>query len=880
MFDRVSHSTQPLPVGQAHDPAPLDPRVERQQQCRGTLEHYLTVPNGTLFGPAKQAVLNAMTGLDLTPEQAQLIRNSLGREALQHDVGDGNDIALVVAVMRKLRQDHHSTLSKPNKLPRAYDEAARCLTQLARHEQPTVSPKGFLGLKKHHYFGLAPGSKPTKATVRQIVQAQGSLAYLDVSDLDLSDVDLTQTEMAGTLMRRTKLNVPSLQHAIDCRAMLHGADLSGLDLRRVNWRFADVSGVILWRARVNGADVTFLNRGFANLRGVDVREQDLRGADVEGADLQDAVLADAEVDGPVLQRAIVCGAITTRVQAVGQDLRCLKPQGYELDLREANLKHSDLRGVDFRHCQVCLRHAELEGANFEGALMNGDGLEEFLAVGANLTGANFYGRDLRRVPLPAGLDWPIVLRKARLEHAYLVGHWLRQVRFQGATFDNDTVILFEFSDNLDLDFNHLNNPSGSFFTAVESIDNEYGTLKRSLMTQVVEELARHDIDSLVEPMLQILLNRPFDYSGVIAGDKAFRDKFLRCLAKKADRSAVPMNNNGLRFFVDRYLSKLSPSELKTFMFQKNNLFIQIIHQGLASKEASTHRLTRELYQNYLAMPRVISVHEKLDQALMGDYRIFTKGEDNFAVSEEYMDKFLYKTHPEYGVQWNEDLVLFKRGVATEIKNIGADVFQDFTVFLNNFAFETKQAKLLRLLELLVLGPDHAAFVAAIGATQSNIKLCEVDAQTRLYQTFDRVYKATGMGALLHGAARAKLELREAHLGAILEAYEMTRADRRTQATLLLLGGIFARFSSSRVFGRELDSPHAVRNYAYGLMKAALATDATLVPGPTFDDWTKRMLGMPGAMHCSGALSDDVIEYCRALPGFNQSFAGVIPPAWQ
>ncbi|ANJ86764.1 hypothetical protein MB84_31410 (plasmid) [Pandoraea oxalativorans] len=833
------------------------------------------------MGPDKQAVLNAMTGLDLTPEQAQVIRNSLGHEALQHEGGAGNDIALVVAVMRKLRHDHRSTLPNLGKPPKAYDEAASCLEHLARYEQPTVSAKGFHVVKKHHYFCLAPGSKPTKAAVKQIVQARGTLAYLDLSDLDLRDVDLTRTDMTGTLMRRTKISVPSLQHAIDCQAMLHGADLSGLDLRLINWRFADVSGVILWGARVNGADVTFLNRGFANLRGVDLHDQFLRGADVEGADLRDALLAGAEVDAPVLQRAIVCGAVITRVQAVGQSLCELQPQGHEVDLREANLSRADLTGVNFRGCRVCLRQADLAGANFDGALMNGDGLEEFLAAGANLTGANFYGRDLRHVRVRAGHDRPIVLRKTQLGHAHLAGSWLRQARFQGAIFDDDTVILFEFSDDLDLDFNHLNNPSGSFFTAVESIDDEYGALKRNLMTQVVEELARHDLDSLVEPMLQILLNRPFDYAGVITGNKAFRDKFLHCLAKKAERAAVPLNHHGLIFFVDRYLAKLSQSDLKAFMFQKNNLFIQIIHQGLASPEESTQQLCRDIYQNYLAMPRVISVHEKLDRALMEDYRIFTKGEDNFAVSEHYMDKFLYKTHPEYGVRWNDDRVLFKRGVDTEIDDIEADVFQDFTVFLNSFAFEKKHAKFLRLLELLRLGPYLAAFVSVMGTTRSELHLCGVEDQRRLYDTFDHVYQVRGMGALHDGEAKVALELNRDHLDAILADYELTRADARSQATLLLLlGGVFARFSSSRGLGQERDSPHAVRSYAFGLMKAARATDETLVPGPTFEGWTDRLLGMGDAMECSGMLSDDLIKYCYTLPGFHARFAGVIPPAWQ
>jgi hypothetical protein len=91
--------------------------------------------------------------------------------------GAGNDIAPVVAVMRKLRHDHRSTSSNPGKPPQAYDEAASCLTHLARDERPTVCAKGFRGMKKHHYFCPAPGGKPTKAAVKQIVRAQDSLAY-------------------------------------------------------------------------------------------------------------------------------------------------------------------------------------------------------------------------------------------------------------------------------------------------------------------------------------------------------------------------------------------------------------------------------------------------------------------------------------------------------------------------------------------------------------------------------------------------------------------------------------------------------------------------------------------------------------------------------
>ena len=109
----------------------------------------------------------------------------------------------------------------------------------------------------------------------------------------------------------------------------------------------------------------------------DLRDANLRGTDLSGANLRDADLRSADLSG-----ADLWGAYLRDTNLRGADLR-------DANLRDANLRGADLRGADLRDAYLMntdlsgadLRRADLSGANLRGAdLMNTD------LSGANLRG--------------------------------------------------------------------------------------------------------------------------------------------------------------------------------------------------------------------------------------------------------------------------------------------------------------------------------------------------------------------------------------------------------------------------------------------------------------------------------------------------------------
>lgn len=143
---------------------------------------------------------------------------------------------------------------------------------------------------------------------------------------------------------------------------LHGARLTGEDLRKADLAGRDLQSAVLTGSDLRGAKLVGANMSGADLAGADLREADLTGADLHGATLAGADLRGADVSGAGLRGATLTGA----------DLR-------EADLGGAGLHEADLRGAD-------LRGADLDRADFAGADLGGANLE-----GAKLGEANLGG---------------------------------------------------------------------------------------------------------------------------------------------------------------------------------------------------------------------------------------------------------------------------------------------------------------------------------------------------------------------------------------------------------------------------------------------------------------------------------------------------------
>ena len=84
------------------------------------------------------------------------------------------------------------------------------------------------------------------------------------------------------------------------KAVLDGADLSGVDLSEASLNFAHLSG-----ADLSGADLSDADLWWAHLDGADLSGADLSGADLRDANLSGANLSEADLSGANLSEAQV-----------------------------------------------------------------------------------------------------------------------------------------------------------------------------------------------------------------------------------------------------------------------------------------------------------------------------------------------------------------------------------------------------------------------------------------------------------------------------------------------------------------------------------------------------------------------------------------------
>ena len=140
----------------------------------------------------------------------------------------------------------------------------------------------------------------------------------------------------------------ALEKAVESRAYLSGADLSGADLSRAYLSDAYLSG-----ADLSGADLSDAYLSDADLSGADLSGADLSGAYLSGADLSRADLSRA-----YLSRADLSRAYLSRAYLSGADLS-------DAYLSRAYLSRADLSRADLSRAD--LSDAYLSGADLSRA---------------------------------------------------------------------------------------------------------------------------------------------------------------------------------------------------------------------------------------------------------------------------------------------------------------------------------------------------------------------------------------------------------------------------------------------------------------------------------------------------------------------------------
>lgn len=665
---------------------------------------------------------------------------------------------------------------------------------------------------------------------------------LNLSSEDLSYMDLTQV-FGG---------YHNLAHA----------NLQGTNLSRSN-----LKDIIIVEANLTKAIMNQTQLANANLLMANLNEAQLAGANLTKANLCNTNLVNSAMNGTILQEAYLNNSNLTNSDLTGANLAQAKIAN--ANLTDANLTKANLTGVIL--VDTNLNGVNFTSANLTQAKLNGLTLREAIFDQADLTGANLANSDVSN---------------ADLSNTILKELTISNTNFAGASLHDSFTLHLPGEwdeDTLDALLNHFNNQS-SLLTSLNTIDNRYSELKNKLALQLVHSLDQPDINlsHVTLPLLDILGKPPFIRNEEISN---FINKLMdNYLANPSTQlinmlEARPANINiFLDYFNHQPELMVSP--------QFNSSFIQTI---LAARtggniDSKIATMANQLYEQYLQLPEIkqqIAYQQikeifgnydgKADWAESNaqNYLLLSpkKAGRTLIVAENILTKML---HPDLETKWN-NIFIFHDG-----ENLGPQQFsldecfnQDFPLFSSHFSYSQHQATFNKLIEALNLGEQlDTLFLNAQKSNISTTKLVDQASQQTLKEIFTHVLDFE------HGYS-----LKNENYNKIIELYDLANSSERNKAEhLLALSAVFTRYSSSAVFGTELDSPLMLRYYAYALMEKAHKLDPTLIAQDTFNNWKNRLLGCENAFSCTAVLYDLMIDY--AIEHCHDVLKKIQPSAWR
>ncbi len=295
----------------------------------------------------------------------------------------------------------------------------------------------------------APPPRATALTVEEVLsrrQRGESLRGLDLTGLDFTDCDLSGADFTGGAMAKAIFRKANLKGAVFrdavlmeadfteavlegavlaganaaqgnfTQAILSGADLSGGDFTGANFREGNVKGAVLSRAvfensvmtGLQGEKITATRALFtgADMAEADFNQANLTGADFSNTNLSSAVFNNARADGLSLYGAKGDATVFGGSSLAGS--RADKDTAFEnIRLNHANLSGANWEGARLIRAQLV--ETILDGADFSRCDLSGAATFRVSARGTNFMKANFHEANLTGINLFKGS-----LRKARL----------------------------------------------------------------------------------------------------------------------------------------------------------------------------------------------------------------------------------------------------------------------------------------------------------------------------------------------------------------------------------------------------------------------------------------------------------------------------------
>ena len=538
------------------------------------------------------------------------------------------------------------------------------------------------------------------------------------------------------------------------------------------------------------------------------------------------------------------------------------------------------------------------------------------------------------------------LRKADLSGANIEGDFC-DANFEGAILDGaklsitPDLLKFESHQLRDRLLNHLHHENKKdLLTAIHSIDEKYAIQKLDLMSEVIDGLNRAiqknvyigDIDESVQ---DILFKTPGFYSQrpVIA---AYINRMIDLAIDTANTTTKPIPEAHLSLLMTHALEKLKEPN---WAIENSVAINRLLHHAETAKDLDNHQTlaaqAKLLREGYMRHPDIAPLSAKLQETFYVDacepgyFILVSKGdsghvEEALIFSEDlYKNYFLDKNNSEnislHNLFWYQGNP--KDGYQ-QMNILPMQTFKKFSLFRQKYCEIYFRELPQKFLPILQLGNYENRFIEALSQRKFPMPLISDQDQQAFKNIFhpliqfssdistippsvldneDASINESIKGSLLKDAVfiDRHASLTDQHFEAMIKRFDTLLEDpdpqkaQRKQATFLFsLSIIFVRYNSDYFFGKELNSPDALRQYAVALLNTARALDPNLFKAidqedqstaNTFDDYMQRLAGINDGYTCTQVLSTKMLDDAKAQakkdPVFQQVFSVAYPNAW-
>lgn len=490
-------------------------------------------------------------------------------------------------------------------------------------------------------------------------------------------------------------------------------------------------------------------------------------------------------------------------------------------------------------------------------------------------------------------------------------------------------------------FDHLNDElsNESLLTVVSQLTVDDG-LKKRLMGTIAEAINQLP-DATKTRLAYSVLSIWMAYDTYLEHPEVleFVEFTLRLTIRAGNERQLVATAKQLELLVE-YLIKQNVSRQYYYMLNYNGFFIQLMALCTHHEKPNTRKGAAELYDQYLKLdavrPHAAYLREYYDQAdgirsrssaedleevadpetratarplLASDpFYIFICDKPKQEKSGPFCYAVLLSKNDLAGIFDKEDyewpLNTFtdalesdsRDEIAVKLNGVAvADTYLQFPIFAKRYADIVSTRlfrKLFQIIDLnyIATSSDQVShdysdqFIRALSVNRTYTpKLTSDDDRVRLNAIFDRYLVRPESQDWTPEIVPA---IRDDHLKEIYALYELeiepdTEQDKIKAAQMLFcLATLFCKFSSKSVFGKEDESPLAIRFYAGALLKQAYELAPNMIGDERYGGFRNSLYGFEDAETCTNMLTEAMGNYIRAhSPEFRSTLAKIKPVAW-